>query len=117
MFEDSQIGCGMIQGCQMGGNLDPHDLDRHSMGGHRPALPWPGMRPWPHRPWPSVVRRGGAVDRPDGMSVARSSGRSRQVELCVQTVSRLGQGRCILSHVQSLGRRFRFRICHDPLSV
>ena len=26
----------------MGGSLDPHDIDRHTMGDHRPVLPWPG---------------------------------------------------------------------------
>ncbi|MCA0998775.1 transposase [Salipiger pacificus] len=32
----------------MGGDLDPHDLDRHAIGGHRPALPWrcTGPDPW-----------------------------------------------------------------------
>jgi hypothetical protein len=42
-FEDFQTDCWLIQGCQMGGNLDPHDIDRHAVGADRPALPGPGM--------------------------------------------------------------------------
>jgi hypothetical protein len=40
-YEDSQIGHDLTQGCQMGGGLDPHDIDRHTRGDHRRALPWP----------------------------------------------------------------------------
>jgi hypothetical protein len=31
------------QGYQMGGSLDPQDIDRHRLGAHRPVLPWPGL--------------------------------------------------------------------------
>jgi hypothetical protein len=42
-FEESQIGIEVSQGYQMGGSLDPHDIDRHRVGDHRPVLPWPGV--------------------------------------------------------------------------
>ncbi len=42
-FGDSQIGIEVGQGYQMGGSLDPDDIDRHTVGAHRPVLPGAGL--------------------------------------------------------------------------
>lgn len=42
-FEDPQTCLRVIHSYQMGGDLDPNDLDPHAMGDDRPVLPWPGM--------------------------------------------------------------------------
>ena len=73
-FEDSQTGCGVIQGYQMGGTFDPNRTVGPLMGIHRATLSRPGNRPRTNRARSPAVRGGSVVDCAHGLPVARPAG-------------------------------------------
>jgi len=91
---------------------DSPSIDGRAMGTDRAFGARQTRRPWPVRQGQPTVRRCGYLDGTDRNAVARLVTVLRQVELCVEALSPLGQGGRVGTHLSCAGRRSRSRIAH-----